>query len=353
MSKLSETIDRKFIDSITLDDEWEIESDTGWVTVTHIHKTIEYDEWELSTYDGCDLVCADDHIVFDDKMNEVFVKDLIPYVSCVMTITGIHRVTNVKKLETSSNMFDLTVDSDDHRMYTNGILSHNTTTSVAFLLWLTLFSDSQNVAVLANKGSLARDILAKYQLAYENLPPWLQQGVVSWNKGSIELENGSKILASSTSSSAVRGGAFNCVLLDEFSFVPANIQTEFFNSVYPVISSGKSTKIIIVSTPNGMNLFYKLWMDALAKKNGYKPFSIHWSMVPGRTEEWRDETIRNTSLAQFAQEFESLACDTSINVLNDVLQNDINTDIMAESISIGKLYEQLKSENKGHNKGIS
>jgi hypothetical protein len=179
-----------------------------------------------------------------------------------------------------------------------------TTTSVAYLLWVTLFSADQNIAVLANKGSLARDILAKYQLAYENLPMWLQQGVITWNKGNVELENGSKIIAASTSSSAVRGGAFNIVFLDEFAFVPANIANEFFNSVYPVISSGKTTKIIIVSTPNGMNLFYKLWMDAIGKKNGYKTFEIHWSMVPGRDEKWRDETIKNTSEEQFRQEFE-------------------------------------------------
>jgi hypothetical protein len=179
-----------------------------------------------------------------------------------------------------------------------------TTTSVAYLLWLTLFTDSQNIAVLANKGSLARDILSKYQLAYENLPMWLQQGVVTWNKGNVELENGSKIIAASTSSSAVRGGSFNVVFLDEFAFVPANIANEFFNSVYPVISSGKTTKIIIVSTPNGMNLFYKLWMDAIGKKNGYKTFEIHWSMVPGRDEIWKEETIKNTSEEQFRQEFE-------------------------------------------------
>jgi hypothetical protein len=180
-----------------------------------------------------------------------------------------------------------------------------TTTSVAYLLWLTLFTDTQNVAVLANKGSLARDILGKYQLAYENLPLWLQQGVVTWNKGNVELENGSKIIAASTSSSAVRGGSFNLVFLDEFAFVPNNIAEEFFNSVYPVISSGKTSKIIIVSTPNGMNLFYKLWMDSINGKNGYKNFEIHWSMVPGRDEAWKEETIRNTSERQFRQEFET------------------------------------------------
>ena len=180
-----------------------------------------------------------------------------------------------------------------------------TTTSVAYLLWLTIFTETQNVAILANKGALARDILGKYQLAYENLPMWLQQGVLVWNKGNVELENGSKIIAASTSSSAIRGGSFNLVFLDEFAFVPNNIAEEFFNSVYPVISSGKTSKIIIVSTPNGMNLFYKLWMDAINKKNNYKTFEIHWSMVPGRDEAWKEETIRNTSERQFRQEFET------------------------------------------------
>jgi hypothetical protein len=215
-----------------------------------------------------------------------------------------------------------------------------TTTSVAYLLWLTLFTDSQNIAVLANKGSLARDILSKYQLAYENLPMWLQQGIITWNKGNVELENGSKIIAASTSSSAVRGGSFNVVFLDEFAFVPANIANEFFNSVYPVISSGKSTKIIIVSTPNGMNLFYKLWMDALAKKNGYKTFSIHWSMVPGRDEKWKEETIKNTSLEQFRQEFEcEFLGSTNTLISGEKLQQMVYMDAIYEHDKV-KIYEQ-------------
>ena len=215
-----------------------------------------------------------------------------------------------------------------------------TTTSVAYLLWLTLFTDSQNIAVLANKGSLARDILAKYQLAYENLPMWLQQGIITWNKGNVELENGSKIIAASTSSSAVRGGSFNVVFLDEFAFVPANIANEFFNSVYPVISSGKSTKIIIVSTPNGMNLFYKLWMDAIAKKNGYKTFSIHWSMVPGRDEKWKEETIKNTSLEQFRQEFEcEFLGSTNTLISGEKLQQLAYMDAIYEHDKV-KIYEQ-------------
>jgi hypothetical protein len=225
-----------------------------------------------------------------------------------------------------------------------------TTTSVAYLLWLTLFTDSQNIAVLANKGSLARDILAKYQLAYENLPIWLQQGVVTWNKGNVELENGSKILAASTSSSAIRGGSFNCVFLDEFAFVPANIADEFFNSVYPVISSGKSTKIIIVSTPNGMNLFYKMWMDAIGKKNEYKTFEIHWSMVPGRDAKWREETIRNTSEEQFRQEFEcEFLGSTNTLISGTKLQQLVYKEPLYEHDKI-KIYEHPVKEIDGEEK---
>lgn len=189
-----------------------------------------------------------------------------------------------------------------------------TTTTVAYLLWTILFQDSQTVAVLANRGETARGILGKLQLAYENLPMWLQQGVVEWNKGRVELENGSVIIASSTSSSAARSGSFNIVFLDEFAFVPGNIATDFFTSVYPVITAGTKTKIIIVSTPNGMNLFYKIWTDAVNKKNNYVPFEVHWSMVPGRDEVWKEETIRNTSEHQFRQEFECVDGDTIVEI---------------------------------------
>jgi hypothetical protein len=169
---------------------------------------------------------------------------------------------------------------------------------------------------------------------------WLQQGIITWNKGNVELENGSKIIAASTSSSAVRGGSFNVVFLDEFAFVPANIANEFFNSVYPVISSGKSTKIIIVSTPNGMNLFYKLWMDAIAKKNGYKTFSIHWSMVPGRDEKWKEETIKNTSLEKFRQEFEcEFLGSTNTLISGEKLQQMVYMDAIYEHDKV-KIYEQ-------------
>ena len=182
--------------------------------------------------------------------------------------------------------------------------SGKSTTIIAYLLHYVLFNPNVNIAILANKSSTARDILGRLQLGYENLPKWLQQGVVSWNKGSLDLENGSSILAASTSASAIRGGSYNIIFLDEFAYVPATLAEEFFSSVYPTISSGKSTKVMIVSTPHGMNMFYKLWTDAQSKKNDYIPLEVHWSEVPGRDEVWKEETIRNTSQSQFNSEFE-------------------------------------------------
>jgi len=178
------------------------------------------------------------------------------------------------------------------------------TTVISYLLHYAVFNDNVNIAILANKSKTAMELLQRLQLAYENLPPWLQMGIISWNKGSLELENGSKISANSTSSSAVRGMSFNIIFLDEFAFIPTHIAEQFFSSVYPTISSGKSTKVIIISTPNGMNMFYKLWHDAQRKKNEYVTTEVHWSQVPGRDEEWKRQTIANTSERQFIQEFE-------------------------------------------------
>jgi hypothetical protein len=178
------------------------------------------------------------------------------------------------------------------------------TTVVSYLLHYLIFNDSVNIGILANKAATARELLQRLATAYENLPKWMQQGIISWNKGSIELENGSKILAASTSASAVRGMSFNILFLDEFAFVPNHIADSFFASVYPTITSGKSTKVIIVSTPHGMNHFYRMWHDAEKSKNEYVPTDVHWSEVPGRDEEWKKQTIANTSDQQFKIEFE-------------------------------------------------
>jgi len=178
------------------------------------------------------------------------------------------------------------------------------TTCVSYLLHYALFNANVNIAILANKASTARDLLNRLQFAYEKLPKWMQQGILVYNKGSMELENGSKIIAASTSASAVRGGSYNIIFLDEFAFIPNHIAEQFFASVYPTISSGKNTKVIMVSTPHGMNHFYRYWHDAERGENEYVPTEVHWSEVPGRDAVWKEQTIKNTSESQFRVEFE-------------------------------------------------
>ena len=178
------------------------------------------------------------------------------------------------------------------------------TTVVSYLLHYAVFNDNVNIGILANKAKIAIDLLGRLQTAYENLPKWMQQGIIAWNKGSLELENGSKILAASTSASAVRGMSFNILFLDEFAFVPNHVADDFFASVYPTISSGTQTKVIIVSTPRGMNHFYRMWHDAERGKSDYIPTDVHWSEVPGRDAVWKEQTIANTSEQQFKVEFE-------------------------------------------------
>ena len=209
------------------------------------------------------------------------------------------------------------------------------TTVVSYLLHYILFNDNVNVGILANKASTSRDLLARLATAYENLPKWIQQGVVVWNKGNIELENGSKILAASTSASAVRGMSFNIIFLDEFAFVPNHIADSFFASVYPTITSGQSTKVIIISTPQGMNHFYKMWVDAVNGRNGYTFHEVHWSQVPGRDEAWKEQTIKNTSERQFTQEFE---CE---------FLGSVDTLISAAKLRALTFVEPIQKNNKG------
>ena len=224
--------------------------------------------------------------------------------------------------------------------------SGKSTTIIAYLLHYAIFNSNVNIAILANKAAIARDLLGRLQLAYENLPKFIQQGVINWNKGSLELENGSRILAAATSSSAVRGGSYNIIFLDEFAYVPTNIAEQFFSSVYPTISSGKSSKVMIVSTPHGMNMFYKLWNDAIHERNSYKPIEVHWSEVPGRDEKWREETIKNTSEAQFRTEFDCEflgSVDTLINSSKLRIMSHINPETSNAGLD---MYEKPNKDKR-------
>ena len=250
-----------------------------------VNTPVEYTQDEIEEYQKC----AEDPIYFMEKYIRIVSLDegLVPF-----------KMYGFQK--------DIVQKIHDNRFTICKLprQSGKSTTTISYLLHYALFNPNSNIAILANKSSTARDILGRLQLAYENLPKWLQQGVINWNKGNIELENKSTIVAAATSSSAIRGGSFNIIFLDEFAFVPTNIAEMFFSSVYPTISAGTKTKMIIVSTPYGMNQFYKLWTDAENKKNDYIPIEVHWSEVPGRDEAWKEMTIRNTSAEQFQQEFE-------------------------------------------------
>jgi hypothetical protein len=215
-------------------------------------------------------------------------------------------IQKIKEVE-SVPVACISVDSED-KLFLCGnsfIPTHNSTTAVSFLLHYAIFNDNISIAILANKASTAKDLLGRLQVSFENLPNWMQQGIKSWNKTSLELENGSKIITASTSASSVRGGSYNIIFLDEFAFVPNAVATNFMNSVYPTISSGKESKVIMVSTPNGLNLFYKMWDEAIKKENDYIPLEINWNDVPGRDEEWKKKTIANLgSEKAFLQEFQ-------------------------------------------------
>lgn len=194
--------------------------------------------------------------------------------------------------------------------------SGKSTAVVGFILHYLLFNSDKNIAVLANKAELARELLDRIKKAYEHLPLWLQQGILTWNKGSIEVENGSKILATSTTGSAARGQSFSLVFLDEFAFVQHGIADEFFKSVYPTISSGTETKMIIVSTPKGMNHFYKMWVEAEEERSNFIPLAVNWWETPGRDDDWKMQQIANTSEESFDQEFACNFLGTSNTLIN-------------------------------------
>lgn len=235
--------------------------------------------------------------------------------------------------------------------------SGKSTTVIGYILHYILFNQNMSVAMLANKQSTAREMLSRLKLAYEYLPKWLQQGILEWNKGSIQLENGSKILASSTSASAVRGGSYNMLFLDEFAFVPQNIAEEFFSSVFPTITSGISTKVLIISTPNGLNMFYKLWKGANKKegdsgKNEYVPIEVHWSQVPItaggklRDQKWKEEMIKQTSEKQFESEFECNFLGSSNTLISTAKLNMMSwSDPLVQTKEGLTIYEEPKEDH--------
>ena len=321
---LSEQTLRKFEDVIDVSD-YEIETPQGWVSINSIMKTIQYEVWKLEIDYGSILQCADNHIVFRDDYTQVYVKDL-KINDYILTKDGKSKVTNVENLGYSENMYDFEIDSEEHEFYTNDIVSHNTTTSAAYLVYELCFSKDITIAILANKASTSVEILDRVKNMLEDLPWFLKPGVKEWNKTSIELEDRRKVVAAATSASSIRGLSISMLLLDEFAHIQNDV--EFYTSTYPVISSGDSTKVIIISTPNGMNLFHKIYTEAVDGRNAFVPKKFIWNHHPERGIKWEKETRANT--ANFAQEFESIAFNSIISINNEEMQ-------------IGDLFNLLKN----------
>ena len=283
--KLDENdINKKIINTISVDN-LRVMTDSGFQPVTDIHVTQPYRHWYLKTKDF-DLYCADNHIVFNHNFDEVFVKDL-KVGDYIQTQSGLQRVMMIKLKRFKSSMFDMTVDHPDHRFYTNGILSHNTVSSAIFILHTILFNNDKNVMIVANKGDTAVEIVDKVKSIYTLLPFFLKPGVKTWNQKSLTFENGCRIKTSARTKTPAIGFTIDLLYLDEFAHIPSNIIEPYYTAAFPTVSAVQNSKIIITSTPNGMNLFHKLLTDAERpdgdpQRNNYKPMRVYWYQVPGR-----------------------------------------------------------------------
>lgn len=221
-----------------------------------------------------------------------------------------------------------------------------TTTSAAYILWFTLFQNNKTVAILANKASAAREVLSRYQLMYEHLPKWIQQGVTTWNKGDIELENGSIVFTAATSASGIRGKSVNMLYVDETAIIPNTVADQFFASVYPTISAGETTKILLSSTPLGYNHFWKFWNDAENDRNGFVPLFIPYTEIPGRTEEWANEQHRLLGDLKFNQEVLCRFLGSSLTLVNAKTIGEMSPDAPIYTKDGLDVYEKPIRGNK-------
>ncbi len=265
--------------------EFKVKTDTGYEELSHLHITQPYIHYKLKTK-SYKLDCADNHIVFDKEYNEVFVKDL-KIGDYIQTEIGFQQVISLVKTKFKSSMFDTTVNHRNHRLYTNGILSHNTISSSIFMLHTILFNNDKNVMIVANKGETAVEIVDKIKSIYTLLPFFLKPGIKTWNQKSLTFENGCRIKTSARSKTPAIGFTIDVLYLDEFAHIPSNIIEPYYTAAFPTVSAIQNSKIIITSTPNGINLFHKLLinaerLDGDPLKNNFKSKRVYWYQVPGR-----------------------------------------------------------------------
>lgn len=307
---LSDQVERKFTETVTVSD-WQVSTDSGWQDVTASNQTIPYAVHELELVNGMRLSCADTHIVFDQHLNEIFVRDLVPGQQ-IQTESGISAVKSLNVTQDQQQMYDLTVNSQDQRYYTGGILSHNSTTAAGYLLWYAMFVPDSTILIAAHKYTGAQEIMQRIRYAYESTPNFIRAGVVSYNKGSIEFENGSRIVAQTTTETTGRGMSITLLYLDEFAFVRPSIAREFWVSISPTLSTGG--KALITSTPSSdEDQFAQIWKQANRCTdewgnptplgvNGFKAFRSYWHEHPDRDEKWKQDELGRIGEERFRRE---------------------------------------------------
>jgi hypothetical protein len=320
-------IRKKMTDKEDIKDIEEYRSYLGNVNLKRKGVQIEWTEEMVQEY----VKCAADPIYFAEKYIQIVHVD--------------HGLIPIELYDYQKDIINKTTSSRRTCVVTSR-QAGKTTTAVCLILHYVLFNDHKLVALLANKGDAAREILDRIKVAYEALPKWLQQGVVEWNKGSVEFENGCKVLAAATSSSAIRGKSVSFLYIDETAFVEN--WDVFFASVYPTISSGKTTKILLTSTPNGLNHFYKTCEGAKNKKNGYEFVKVMWYDVPGRDEAWKQDALESMDFdtEKFAQEMECEFLGSSGTLISGAKLKQLVYQQPIKEVSGVTIYEEPK---QGHN----
>lgn len=293
-----------------------VKTNTGYSQPTHIHKTQPYHIYKIVTSNGKRLECADLHILIDENMNEIVCKDLkIGYK--IQTRDGIDTIAKIKKSKFKVSMFDISLNDNNHLYYTNDILSHNTITSSLFLAWYICFNFDKNILIVANKQITTEEIVDKTKVVLQNLPFYMKPGVYGGGVRGMRFDNGCRIISQATTKTAAIGFTIHLLYADEFAHIHSNFLNDFYRSIFPTLSSSLISRIIISSTPNGLNLFYKIYKDAINKKNTYHPIRVDWWEVPGKDEKWKQEEISNLGSEElFQQEYGNQFLSTSSTLLS-------------------------------------
>ena len=285
-------------------------TDTGFKPVSKIFKIRDYEIWRLITVSGKVLEGADHHRVYTSDMQCLWLSDLKPGM-VLLTEDGTDIVKSIEPTGFRSEMFDLTVNDDNHRFYANGILSHNTTTTAILFVWYLCFHTDKTAAIVANKDSIAAEVFGKVQNIFEHLPFFLKPGAYTFSSTTISLDNGCKAVYRTATIDTVQGFTIDMMFVDEFAYIKNTRAREFWVNAYPTMSSIPDSKVILCSTPNGRNLFWELWNGAITGKNMFIPFRVDYWQVPGRDDKWVAQEKANIGEEGFAQQYE-LSFDTKM-----------------------------------------